>query len=173
MKIIYLCFAITCLMAGQNAMAYENLTQITTAIEKLEQKKGSLSTVPNLESKLDEIRGSLLEVPNNDPHYTKAMKLTDRYIALASAAKNERNARENRPLSKSEQAKLDKEVAKEKRSQGVSVGMTAEDALASSWGRPQYKNVTTGIYGTHEQWVYRGNQYLYFENGILTSMQTH
>lgn len=31
-------------------------------------------------------------------------------------------------------------------------------------------NRTTNIHGTHEQWVYDGG-YLYFQNGILTSIQ--
>lgn len=39
-----------------------------------------------------------------------------------------------------------------------------------SWGEPLDINTTTGSYGTHEQWVY-GTSYLYFENGILTTIQ--
>jgi hypothetical protein len=57
-----------------------------------------------------------------------------------------------------------------KRKQGVSLGMTAEDALASSWGRPRNINRSTYSFGVHEQWVYDGG-YLYFQNGILTSIQ--
>ena len=37
-------------------------------------------------------------------------------------------------------------------------------------GNPQKINKTTTIYGTSEQWVYYG-LYLYFENGILTTIQ--
>lgn len=40
-----------------------------------------------------------------------------------------------------------------------------------SWGEPESINRTSGSYGTHEQWVYGGNNYLYFENGVLTSIQ--
>jgi hypothetical protein len=54
---------------------------------------------------------------------------------------------------------------------GVRVGMTAKQVLSSNWGRPESVNRTTGSYGTHEQWVYGGGNYLYFENGILTSIQ--
>lgn len=49
-------------------------------------------------------------------------------------------------------------------------GMTAEQCRAS-WGRPRDINRTTGSYGVHEQWVYDGYNYLYFEDGILTTIQ--
>jgi len=52
----------------------------------------------------------------------------------------------------------------------VRIGMTAEQCRAS-WGRPQDINRTTGSYGVHEQWCYGGHNYLYFEDGILTSIQ--
>jgi hypothetical protein len=61
-------------------------------------------------------------------------------------------------------------VAKPRRS-GASIGMSKEEALASSWGRPESVNRTTNAYGTREQWVYGGGNYLYFENGVLTSIQ--
>lgn len=71
----------------------------------------------------------------------------------------------------------DKEAAKAKsermakKKEGVAVGMTKQDALDSIWGKPQYVNTTTTSAGTREQWVYRNNNYLYFENGILTAIQ--
>ncbi len=42
-----------------------------------------------------------------------------------------------------------------------------------SWGEPDDINRTTGSWGTHEQWVYGEYDcdYLYFENGVLTSIQ--
>lgn len=52
----------------------------------------------------------------------------------------------------------------------VRVGMTKEQCRLS-WGNPENVNVTTGSFGTHEQWVYYGDRYLYFENGKLTTMQ--
>jgi hypothetical protein len=57
-----------------------------------------------------------------------------------------------------------------KRREGVNIGMSMQDALDSSWGRPKKVNRTTGSYGTHEQWVYDGG-YLYFENGVLRTIQ--
>jgi hypothetical protein len=58
-----------------------------------------------------------------------------------------------------------------KRKGGVKLGMTAAQARASSWGAPQSVNRSTGSYGVHEQWVYGGGNYLYFEDGVLTSIQ--
>ena len=61
----------------------------------------------------------------------------------------------------------------------IRIGMTKEMALAS-WGRPSDINRTVGSWGVHEQWVYSTSpaygsipsNYLYFENGILTTYQT-
>ena len=54
----------------------------------------------------------------------------------------------------------------------VRIGMTADQARMS-WGRPISINASGSKSGRREQWVYdRGSnpsQYLYFENGILTS----
>jgi hypothetical protein len=61
------------------------------------------------------------------------------------------------------------EAARRKK-EGVRLGMLAEDAIASSWGKPRKINRSTYSFGVHEQWVYDGG-YLYFENGILTSIQ--
>lgn len=58
-----------------------------------------------------------------------------------------------------------------KKKEGVSVGMSEQDVRDSSWGRPESINRTTNAGGTREQWVYGGRNYLYFENGRLTSIQ--
>ena len=55
---------------------------------------------------------------------------------------------------------------------GVRVGMTAEQVLKeTSWGKPRSINRTTNAHGTREQWVYGYPNYLYFTNGVLTSIQ--
>jgi TPR repeat protein len=54
---------------------------------------------------------------------------------------------------------------------GVSVGMSKAEVLASSWGKPQSVNTTTTRAGKREQWVYGGNNYLYFEDGVLEVIQ--
>jgi len=52
----------------------------------------------------------------------------------------------------------------------VWIGMTAEMAR-DSWGYPKDINRTITANLTHEQWVYDNDKYLYFENGILTTIQ--
>ena len=61
-------------------------------------------------------------------------------------------------------------IKAEKKRQGVRIGMSEQDVLDSSWGRPSKVNRTTTRYGVREQWVYGGG-YLYFEDGVLTSIQ--
>lgn len=51
-----------------------------------------------------------------------------------------------------------------------SIGMTAEQVVKSSWGKPIDINKTTTANGYSEQWVYNG-KYIYFENGIVTTIQ--
>jgi len=54
---------------------------------------------------------------------------------------------------------------------GVRIGMTQKQVIASAWGRPESVNKTIGSFGTHEQWVYGNGNFLYFENGILKTIQ--
>lgn len=61
--------------------------------------------------------------------------------------------------------------ARRKRSEGVRIGMSKADVLASSWGKPERVNRTTNAYGTREQWVYGIGNYLYFEDDVLVSIQ--
>ncbi len=54
----------------------------------------------------------------------------------------------------------------------VEIGMTSNDVRRSlAWGAPDKINKTVTARGTSEQWVYKNNQYLYFENNILTAIQ--
>ncbi len=52
----------------------------------------------------------------------------------------------------------------------VRVGMTKEQAIAA-WGEPEDINTTSTAGGTHEQWVYGFGNYIYFDNGILSTVQ--
>ena len=87
------------------------------------------------------------------------------------AAKLEQEAKE-RKVAAEEKAKRD--LAEEKKNwkkEGVSIGMSAERVLLSNWGKPEKINRTTNKFGEREQWVYGSGNYLYFENGVLTSIQ--
>jgi hypothetical protein len=66
-----------------------------------------------------------------------------------------------------EQQKMEREIAAEKRKQGVSIGMSQEEVLASSWGRPRHVNRTTTARGTREQWIYNAG---YREKGAALDL---
>ena len=51
------------------------------------------------------------------------------------------------------------------------IGMTKTEVEKSTWGKPNKINRTRTSYGTHEQWCYNNNKYIYFEDGIVTSIQ--
>jgi hypothetical protein len=51
------------------------------------------------------------------------------------------------------------------------IGMNKDQVINSSWGNPNSINKTTNSSGTNEQWVYSNNRYLYFEKGILQTIQ--
>jgi hypothetical protein len=57
----------------------------------------------------------------------------------------------------------------------IMIGMSASQ-VRRAWGSPDKINVSTGSYGRHEQWIYRGrdfrDQYVYLENGVVTSAQS-
>lgn len=50
------------------------------------------------------------------------------------------------------------------------IGMT-EDMLLASLGNPYAINRTETVGGSHQQWVY-GNDYIYIDDGVVTSFQT-
>ncbi len=55
----------------------------------------------------------------------------------------------------------------------IRVGMTADKVIAA-WGKPYQVNKTTTDNGIHEQWVMNSglpSSYVYFENGVCTTIQ--
>lgn len=54
---------------------------------------------------------------------------------------------------------------------GVWIGMSKHEAEASPWGKPASISTSTYSFGVHEQWAYPEFRYLYFQNGVLTSIQ--
>ena len=70
-----------------------------------------------------------------------------------------------------EQKEMYKQFETEQKEQStIRLGMT-EDEVLSRWGEPEDINTTITEYSTSEQWVYSNYQYLYFDDGILTSIQ--
>jgi hypothetical protein len=51
------------------------------------------------------------------------------------------------------------------------IGMTVAQATATCWGKPYRVNRTQTGGHVRDQFVYPNNRYLYFDNGVLTSMQ--
>lgn len=80
---------------------------------------------------------------------------------------------EERKLQKEQtvkQAKLDAAEKARKKREGVSLGMTMQDVLDSSWGKPRQVIRTQSPFVTTEVWIYSGGT-LAFNNGVLTVIQ--
>lgn len=86
----------------------------------------------------------------------------DNVKALTLAAKNKRKA----DLTRKYGASIANLILQGK----IRLGMT-QSMCRDSWGNPSDINKTTGSFGVHEQWVYGLNSYVYFENGIITTIQ--
>lgn len=67
-------------------------------------------------------------------------------------------------------ARLEIDQKQRKKREGITLGMTASEVRASSWGAPRDINRTINKWGVSEQWVYDGS-YVYFENGVVTAIQ--
>lgn len=74
-------------------------------------------------------------------------------------------------LREKEERKKAEKALEAKRRGGVQIGMTKKQVLASNWGEPDSKNTTSTSRKVFEQWVYGNGNYLYFENGVLKTIQ--
>lgn len=70
-----------------------------------------------------------------------------------------------------EQAKEQKDEEMQKKKIEPAIGMTEEEIISGMWGSPKRKNKDEYSWGTEEQWVYPSRGYIYFKNGIVTSIQ--
>lgn len=166
----------------------EDITNYDNAMKKKEESKNlyesnmiELANKSASNSDYDNAVNYLANALRVDSTNNEIIDLRDKYKALANApalakAKADADAKAlaNAKAAKEydEQQAVKAEVAKQKRkSEGVRIGMTKDEVLGSSWGNPEDINKTTTQYGTHEQWVYGTRSYLYFDDGILTSIQ--
>jgi hypothetical protein len=62
------------------------------------------------------------------------------------------------------------DAASRVRSDGPVLGMSADAAKASTWGRPRDVRRITTETGIWERWSYPRSKNLYFENGVLTAI---
>jgi uncharacterized protein YdaU (DUF1376 family) len=109
---------------------------------------------------------------SRDPEELLAIKAEeDARAARDEEAQERATAAAERAEAKSRQQKQAAAEREFKRKGGVKVGMTAAQVRASNWGAPSSVNRTTTAGSVHEQWVYAGHNYLYFENGVVTAIQ--
>lgn len=108
-------------------------------------------------------------LPFADAEFTRAFSDAKR-IVDAHAAQREAAAA---AATRTRAAAAARKLALQRRREGVEIGMTKQQVLASSWGRPQHVNQTITSSGTREQWIYGdGAGYLYFDGNLLTGIQT-
>ena len=69
------------------------------------------------------------------------------------------------------EADIKRDAEKEANRTPPRIGMTEDDLGESSWGQPEDVNTTTTAYGSHTQYCYSGNKYVYVEDGVVTTIQ--
>jgi hypothetical protein len=89
----------------------------------------------------------------------------------ASTRQREANAREHARRTAIQAKGWSASVTEAVIQRQVALGMTPEQ-VREAWGPPQRINRTLTRAGEHQQWVYGSGQYLYFEDGRLSSIQT-
>ena len=117
----------------------------------------------------------------NNQDYSSAQKTLENYKDLGNQAvldmynnaTNEVNRIEveRKAQEEAERKQREAEEKARKKSQGVTIGMTQQEVLDSMWGEPERINRTVTENHVYEQWVYGYPNYLYFTDGILTSIQ--
>lgn len=136
---------------------------ITQAQEKINNKE--YSSAQTILSKYKDLGNqTILDMYNNATQEKEKKEAEEKAKEEAERIAKEKAEAEER-------ARKEVEEKARKKSEGVRIGMSKQDVLDSSWGKPYDINTSTGSWGVHEQWVYGGGNYLYFENGILTSIQ--
>lgn len=105
------------------------------------------------------------DIYTNEPLVCGKFQLKSYYDnakAIELEAKNKRKSDLTRKYGK---------INAEKILKGIVVTGWSKAMCIESWGEPNDINKTSGSFGVHEQWVYGMESYLYFENGILTTIQ--
>ncbi len=120
-----------------------------------------MSTLSNL---LNENNAEINELYNN-------AKTEKERIEAERKAQEEAEEKARAKKEAEEKAKEEAEEKARKKREGVTIGMTQQDVLDSMWGKPQSVNRTVTSGHVYEQWVYGYPNYLYFTDGILTSIQ--
>lgn len=99
----------------------------------------------------------------------RTMPPSQDYYADESASLEASRAEHDELLSQKEERLKDEEELSQS---PPKVGMTKSEVERCAWGYPDKKNIDTYSWGTSEQWVYRSKGYVYFKNGVVTSVST-
>lgn len=157
----------------------KNYTRALELIDKAAYSAKSLEKNNDYQDKIVKLKNKILplEVQRQieiarkiakEGEYTRALEI----LVSVDYINTDSKIKENIAQLKNKYSVLqEKKEKKKKKSEGVSIGMTQDDVLDSSWGKPKKINRTTTEFGTSEQWVYENYNYLYFEDGILVSIQ--
>ena len=156
---------------GNYLRAYECYTSAIKESSGMDEEKRSDATTKKqaIKTKACEYLKKELEKKIKSKDYTSYYSSNEE-----SLVENSGDAELKKLYKQFNDAKNREELRKEKekkKQRGVNIGMTKQQVLDSMWGEPEKINKTTTAYGTSEQWVYPNNNYLYFENGILTAIQ--
>ena len=139
-------------------MEEKNYKEVTN--QAFKSKDNEISNLYNLAS-------AYIEFINQEDIYTYGVQsMAEYYLSVIKSPSSELQKYIDSLLIQIENKKADN--ASEL---GVVIGMTKEQVLKSSWEKPQKVNTTVTAFGTREQWVYPGYQYLYFQDDILVTIQ--
>ncbi|MDF3835905.1 hypothetical protein P3W85_23570 [Cupriavidus basilensis] len=145
-----------------------NTTTFLQTAETLSPKRKPSFEVTKIE-RVKVVRVDTDGIERGNTAYWLYVQFDDSVVAMVPAFQVQRASASARPTDLFNNfTSVDPKVAARK--EGVSIGMTREQALRSSWGKPRAVNSTHTAQGTREQWVYDGG-YLYFKNGTLESVQ--
>lgn len=163
--------------------------KIKELLEKEDYKEISLLTVYDRENNVDGgaiynyAHSQIYKQEDNDDmmiYYLALIPLSynGKYADLIMEEKLSIQSREKwlekeESIKKYNENKEKEELEKEKESlkPNPSIGMTKEEIIESSWGKPNDINKTTTRYAVREQWVYSNSRYIYFEDGLVTTIQ--
>jgi hypothetical protein len=177
--IILLCWAVYSNFIKRQQEALKQQQDIAQKRNWFNSAKTLIKTNTLLDEELGKAKASLESVDSSMPEYKEAQELLPSILSRLTAVEkaNETKAEnakytpggkrvhENNPNWSPDVCNT---IAKGQ----IYIGMTKEQVRAA-WGRPYRVNTTTGSFGEHEQWVMHemGRSYVYFENGICTTIQ--
>ncbi|MFP5202948.1 MULTISPECIES: hypothetical protein [Bacillus] len=151
---------------------------IASAYKKLEQLKGAKVSLDNyddytyVDAMLDKVK---YKNSHADLDFLQTQENNKKHIDALQNDKDDQIQENIKEIEEAEKYSAIRERATviEERTnspQSVSVGMSKEEVLIEGWGKPEKINKTQTADHTMEQWIYKGNKYLYFENGILSTI---